>query len=197
MKKKAKEKHGKDMEDVRLDNTETKNVNPETENLIKDPLEKKQQEYDIIWDKYARLQAEFDNYRKRSIKERVGIVKFANETLLMELLGIFDNFERGIKSAEMKKDFDLLHQGVDMIAKQFYGLLEANGLKKIVSLGQKFDPHQHEAVEVIEDASIKEDTVFEELQPGYLLNGRIIRPSKVKVHIHKMKESVFFLIVMR
>ena len=102
MKKKAKEKHGKHMEDVRLDNTETKNVNPETENLIKDPLEKKQQEYDIIWDKYARLQAEFDNYRKRSIKERVGIVKFANETLLMELLGIFDNFERGIKSAEMK-----------------------------------------------------------------------------------------------
>ena len=190
MKKKDKKKHDENMEDSKLNNTEFQDVCSQAENLIKDPLEKKQQEYDILWDKYARLQAEFDNFRKRSVKERAGIIKYANETLIMDLLGILDNFERGIKAGEMKKDFDILHQGVDMIAKQFYGLLESNGLKRIVSLGQKFDPHQHEPVEVKEDESIKEDTVFEELQPGYLLNGRIIRPAKVKVHVHKVNEEV-------
>ncbi len=139
---------------------------------------KEKQDYKELWDKYTRLGAEFDNYKKRSFKEKADFVKFANEGLIVELLGILDNFERGIKSAEQKKDYDLLHQGVDMISKQLHSLLETKGLSRIKSVGQKFDPHQHEAVEVVEGDD--EGAVIEELQSGYLLSGRIIRPAKVK-----------------
>lgn len=150
---------------------------------------KNKQEYDALWDRFVRLQAEFENYKKRSYKERIEFMKFANEGLIMELLSIVDNFERGIKSAELKKDFDLLHQGVNMISKQLHTLLESKGLKKIKAEGEKFDPHQHEAIEVIEAEDAKDDRVVEELQAGYLLNGRIVRPAKVKVVKRKEVEK--------
>ena len=82
---------------------------------------------------------------------------------------------------DQKKDFNLLHQGVDMTAKQLHILLESKGLKKIKSAGEKFDPHSHEPMEVVEEEGVEEDTVVEEMQAGYTLNGRIIRPAKVKV----------------
>ncbi len=141
----------------------------------------KRSESEDFRDKYLRLQAEFDNYKKRAYRERGEFVKFANEGLILELLDILDNFERGIKAAELKKDFGLLHQGVDMISRQLHSLLESKGLIRIKSVGEKFDPHRHEAVEVAESPQVTEDTVSEELQPGYLLNGRIIRTAKVKV----------------
>lgn len=147
---------------------------------------KEEQDYAALWDKYIRLQAEFDNYKKRSFKEKVDFVKFANEGLITELLSILDNFERGIKSAEQKKDYDLLHQGVDMISKQLHSLLETKGLSRIKSVGQKFDPHQHEAVEVVEGDD--DGVVVEELQSGYFLSGRILRPAMVKVV--KAKEKI-------
>lgn len=164
------------------------------ENIEKDPFLPKEdnapdksKEYEELWDKHLRLQAEFDNYKKRSYKEKMEFVKFANESLIIELLDILDNFERGIKSAEAKKDFDLLHQGVDMISKQLHTLLEAKGLVRIKSVGEKFDPHRHDPIEVIEGDSAESDTIVDEMQPGYILNGRIIRPAKVKVL--KVKES--------
>jgi len=162
MKKKDKDKHVK-------------------EEQIKEEQIKEEQDYSALWDKYVRLQAEFDNYRKRSFKERADFIKFANEGLIIELLGILDNFGRGIKSAEQKKDYGLLHQGVDMILKQLHSLLETKGLSRIKSLGQKFNPHQHEAVEVIEEDGVEEEVVTDELQPGYMLGGRVIRPAMVKV----------------
>jgi len=143
-----------------------------------------------LLDKYLRLQAEFDNYKKRSFRERAEFIKFANEGLILELVGILDNFELGVRSAEQKKDFDLLHQGVDMISKQLHSLLESKGLVRIKSKGEKFDPHKHEALEVIEDEKVKDDTVVEELQPGYTLNGRILRPAKVKVARKKIQDEV-------
>lgn len=142
---------------------------------------KEAKDYDALWDKHLRLQAEFDNYRKRSHREKGEFVKFANEMLIMELLEILDNFERGVKSAEQKKDFNLLHQGVDMISKQLHSLLEAKGLKRIKAVGQEFDPHLHEAMEVVEEEGIDKSSIVEELQPGYTFNGRIIRTAKVKV----------------
>lgn len=142
-----------------------------------------------LWDKYLRLQAEFDNYKKRTFKERQDFIKFANEGLILELLSILDNFERGIKSAEQKKDYELLHQGVDMISKQLHGLLETKGLNRIQSIGQPFDPHKHEAIEVVAGDDKEADIIVEELQPGYALNGRIIRPAKVKVLKSKEEEE--------
>jgi len=148
---------------------------------------KEKQDYAELLDKYVRFQAEFDNYKKRSFKEKADFVKYANQGLIMELLSILDNFERGIKSAEQKKDYALLHQGVDMISKQLHSLLETKGLSRIKSVGEKFDPHQHEAVEVIEGDD--EGAIIEELQSGYLLSGRIIRPARVKVIKAKQEVS--------
>jgi len=146
---------------------------------------------DDHYDKLLRLQAEFDNFRKRAAQDRAVFIKFANEGLILELVAILDDFERSIKSVEQKKDFDLLHQGVDMISKQLHRLLEEKGLKRIKSMGEKFNPHEHEAIEVVEGGEGKEgeeDTVSEELQPGYTLNGRIIRPAKVKVLKKKIED---------
>lgn len=145
---------------------------------------------DDYYDKFLRLQAEFDNFKKRVLKERSEFIKFANEGLILELVSILDDFERGIKSAEQKKDFELLHQGVDIISKQLHRLLEEKGLKRIKSVGEKFDPNQHEAVEVIEDQAEEETTVVEEFQPGYTLNDRVIRPARVKVVKKKQEEKV-------
>ena len=164
---------------------EKENIQPKDEEIKKDKdpevLLEKQKEYDELWDKYLRLQADFDNFKKRSYKEKSEFIKFANEGLILELVSILDNFERGIKAVEQKKDFDLLHQGVDMISRQLHSLLELKGLSRIKCLGEKFDPHKHEALEIVESKDTEVDMVVDELQPGYTLGGRIIRPAKVKV----------------
>jgi len=147
-------------------------------------------DYDSLWDSYLRLQADFDNYRKRSLKERTDFIKFANEGLILDLLGILDNFERGIKSAEQKKDYEMLHQGVDMISKQLHSLLKEKGLQRINAKGEKFDPHLHEALEVVESDDGQDGIILEELQPGYIFNGRILRHAKVKVSKGKEQEQL-------
>lgn len=169
--------------DTKQDNTQGENIPADMESLMAEAkiLREEIAKRDDYYDKFLRLQAEFDNFRKRALKDREEFIKFANEVLVLELVGILDDFERGIKSAEKKKDFELLHQGVDMISKQLHRLLEDKGLKKISCLGEKFDPHQHEAIEAVEDETGEEDVIVEELQPGYTLNGRVIRPAKVKV----------------
>jgi molecular chaperone GrpE len=144
---------------------------------------------DNYYDKCLRLQAEFDNFRKRVAKERVEFIKFANEALILELVQLLDDFERGIKSADQKKDFGLLHQGVDMISKQLHRLLEEKGLKRVKSVGETFNPHEHEALEVVEDKTKQDGLILEELQPGYKLNDRVIRPAKVKVVKNKEEKD--------
>ncbi|MCK4912758.1 MAG: nucleotide exchange factor GrpE [Candidatus Omnitrophica bacterium] len=171
------DKKDKDTKDKDTKDKDLKSKDMKSKDKTK-PVEEKKN-YEELWDKYVRLGAEFDNYKKRSFKEKIDFMKYANEGLIVELLSILDNFERGIKSAESKKDYNLLHQGVDMISKQLHSLLETKGLSRIKSIGQKFDPHQHEAVEVVEGDD--EGEVIEELQSGYLLSGRIIRPARVKV----------------
>lgn len=145
--------------------------------VLREELAKKDDYHDTA----LRIQAEFDNFRKRSAREKMEFVKYANESLILELVGILDNFERSIKAADQKQDFKLLHQGVDMISKQLHKLLEEKGLKKIKCAGEKFDPNKHEAIEVVESDEAKEGDIIEELQAGYMLNERVIRPAMVKV----------------
>ncbi len=152
-------------------------------------IARQKQEYQDLWNRYLRLQAEFDNYRKRSLQEKAEFIKFANQGFISELIGILDNFELSIKYADKKNDFKLMHQGVDMIIKQLHALLKSKGLEKINTIGEKFDPHKHDALEIVEDQDVDTDTVVEELQPGYLLSGRILRPAKVKVAKPKKEEK--------
>lgn len=161
----------------------TKNKKPDLKALeaelkvLREELSKK----DDYQDNFLRLQAEFDNFRKRSAKERQEFIKYANESMVLELIGMLDNFERSIKAADEKQDFKLLHQGVDMISKELHKLLSEKGLKRIVSIGEKFDPHKHEAFEVVESEEAEDGAILDEFQAGYMLNDRIIRPAKVKV----------------
>lgn len=136
------------------------------------------QEY---FDKLLRLQAEFENFKKRGIREKEQFLKFANEGLIYELISILDNFERAFASANKMTDFKSLHQGVEMILKQIHQLLEKNGVKKIECLGKPFDPVQQEAIAHVESDKYPENTVIEEVQKGYLLEDRLIRPAVVKV----------------
>jgi len=134
------------------------------------------------WDKILRLQADFDNIRKRSEREKQDFVKFANEGLIAELLNILDDLERAVELAESKhQDLPVFLKGIEMILAHLYQMLKEHGVKPIDAQGKIFDPHFHEALMQVEDKNMPEHTVLEEMQKGYLLNDRVLRTSKVKV----------------
>lgn len=129
-----------------------------------------------INDKYVRLQAEFQNFKKRSEKERSNLYKFANEKLFVDLLPLMDNIERALASTEAGSEG--IVEGLKMIKKSFDDVFEKNDVKAIKSLGETFDPELHHAV--MSDGQDSE-IVSEEYQKGYTLNEKVIRHSMVKV----------------
>ena len=134
------------------------------------------------WDKCIRLQADFENLRKRQEKEKQDFFRFANEGLIAELLNILDDLERTVGLAEAKhQDLPAFLKGVEMILAHLYEMLKAQGVRPIEAEGKIFDPHYHEALMQVEHQDLPEHTIVEELQKGYLLNDRVIRTSKVKV----------------
>jgi molecular chaperone GrpE len=138
-------------------------------------LLKKEEELKDMINTSQRLQAEFDNYRKRIDKEYESMKSFACEDLIMELLDVLDNFERAMMSKEHKE----FTKGIELIYAQFYELMEQQGLKKISTDG-KFDPYKHEVL-LTEKSDKESGTILEELQSGYLLGDKIIRHAKVKI----------------
>lgn len=151
----------------------------ETEYLqLKDEAEKAKE----YWDKLLRVQAEFENTRKRLERDKQDFVKFANEGIIAELLNILDDLERTTELAQSKhQDLPAFLKGVEMILAHLYEMLKEYGVKPIEAEGKIFDPHYHEALMQIENKDLPEHTIVEELQRGYLLNERVIRTSKVKV----------------
>ncbi|HLD83218.1 MAG TPA: nucleotide exchange factor GrpE [Candidatus Omnitrophota bacterium] len=134
------------------------------------------------WDRLLRLQADFENSRKRIEKEKQDFLKFANEGLILELLNILDDLERAIGLAEAKhQDLAAFLKGVEMIMAHLYEMLKEYGVRPIEAEGKLFDPNFHEALMQVEDAAKPEHTIIEEMQKGYLLNDRVIRTTKVKV----------------
>ncbi|MDD2233715.1 MAG: nucleotide exchange factor GrpE [Desulfitobacteriaceae bacterium] len=135
-------------------------------------------------DHYARLQrlqAEFDNYRKRTLKEKEDLIKHASERLVSAMLPVVDNFERALDPAQTGQELAAYAQGVEMIFRQLYDVLTTEGLAVIEAVGQAFDPNIHEAVLAVESEEYSENTVVEEIQKGYYLKDRVLRPSMVKV----------------
>lgn len=127
------------------------------------------------------LQAEYDNFRKRTQREKEDLAKYATERLIAELLPVLDNFERGLAASRKTREFESLMVGVEMICRQLTGALEKEGLVAIEATGQEFDPNKHEAVMHVESDDHPPNTVVEELQKGYCLKDKVIRPSMVKV----------------
>jgi molecular chaperone GrpE len=141
------------------------------------------------YDQLLRLKAEFENFKKRTDKEKTEFLNFANQALIYELLDIIDNFERAVAAADKTNDHKLLHQGVEMILKDLHNLLKEKGLSKIESLGKPFDPAKHEAVSQVETEEQPDHTIVEELQTGYMINGRVVRPAKVKVSVKPQERA--------
>ena len=130
-------------------------------------------------DRLLRLQADFDNFRRRSAKEREEISAVVTQNFCKDMLPLLDNFERAM--AAETKDVEAFQKGVEMIFTQFQEILKKNGLEHIEAIGQKFDPNFHQAVMRVEDPDKEDDTVAQELQKGYMVKGRVIRPSMVQV----------------
>lgn len=131
-------------------------------------------------DRYKRLQADFENLRRRTRQEKEDLSLVVAQNIILDLLPIVDNFERALASASTQDAAQVL-QGVDMIHRQFMQALEKCGMTTVEAMGQIFDPQKHEAVMRVEDAEQADGTVVQELQKGYAVRGRVIRPSMVKV----------------
>jgi molecular chaperone GrpE len=132
-------------------------------------------------DRFMRLSAEFDNYRKRKQREIDEFRKFANETVFKQFLSVVDNLERAIVSAETNKDPDSLLEGVKMTHKEILKVFQDFNVKTVKAENQSFDPNFHQAVTQKETDEVPENTITDVLQTGYLLHDRLIRPAMVVV----------------
>ncbi len=132
-------------------------------------------------DRYLRLAAEFDNYKRLAQRDQRDQIKFGNEQILKELLPVVDNLERAIKSAKSNSVSDPLTQGVELTLKQLLGALTKFGVKPVDSVGQVFDPATQQAVAQVPSDTVAENHVVEEYQKGYFLHDRILRAAMVSV----------------
>ncbi|MGD8562754.1 MAG: nucleotide exchange factor GrpE [Desulfarculaceae bacterium] len=149
---------------------------------ILDPLAALTAERDELKDRVLRLAAEMDNYKKRSERDKADFLKRANESLVKDLLPIMDNLERALAHAEeQSEDTQGVTEGLSLIWQELSKVLERHGLEKVEALGLAFDPEVHEAMMQQEDPEAEENTVIQELQKGYLFQGRLLRPAMVVV----------------
>jgi len=130
-------------------------------------------------DKFVRLQAETDNFRKRLSREKEEFSQYANERLFKELLPIFDNFERALE--DTSNDTKSLKEGLEMILKQFSSFLEKEKVEQIKAIGEKFDPTVHEVLTSEESSEHEENTIISQFVKGYTINSRVLRPSQVVI----------------
>ena len=169
--------------EAKAEKPEEKTEGPEAEAEEAEKPEKaekneKDPEEEALNTKYLRLMADFQNYKRRTEKEKSDIYAFANEKIVSELLNVIDNFERALDAGN---DGDSFVEGMNLIFKQLQGVLEKAGVVEIEALGQDFDPNFHHAVLTEDSAEYESGKVTAVLQKGYLLNNKVIRPSMVKV----------------
>ena len=175
----TKENKKENIEEIITDKTtksEEKTTNP-----IQQELDEKTKKIETYENTLKRLQAEFENYRKRTEKEKQESLAYANEKIIVSLLDILDNFERAMDEMKKTEETEKLKTGVELIFKQLYNLLKTQGVEKIEAIEQQFDPKKHEALMQIVSDKHKEDTVIQVMQKGYMIKDKVIRPTKVAV----------------
>lgn len=151
---------------------------------LREENQQKDQELVRQKDLYLRASAEMENLRKRTAKEKEEFAKYAQESLMLNLLPVVDNLERALEAAKNHQgnaDPSTWQEGVNLVLKQFLDTLDKMGVKPIAAEGAPFDPHFHHAVMQVETGEAAEGTVVEVLQKGYLLKDRLLRPAMVKV----------------
>ncbi len=156
---------------------------------LKKKLEEKEKEIKEHHDRLLRLAADFENYKKRAVRDKEDWTKFANEDLLRTILPFIDNLERAINHAQKTSDTGVLIEGVRLTIQQILQSLNKFGLSSFQSVGKPFDPTVHEAMLVVETDKHEPNQVVEEFQKGYLLNDRLLRPATVSVSKPPEKEA--------
>jgi molecular chaperone GrpE len=154
---------------------------PEAEDAIAADLAKARAEAESYLDDLRRLQADFDNYRKRTLREQTARTASASQALVAKLLPVLDNFELAVSAAEQSRDFDRMLKGVEMVLGALREVLEGEGLVKIEAEGKPFDPERHEAVIAVEQEDTEPGTIVDIVRAGYELGGKVLRPAMVKV----------------
>ena len=157
----------------------TDKVNKESNQNTK--LDELQKKYDDLNQQYIRLAADFDNYRKRQEQERENLLKFGTENALKKLIEVLDNFERGKKALESVEDCQQVKDSFDLVHKQTVETLTKLGMEAIETEGQTFDPNFHEAVMRTPTTDYPEHTIINELQKGYKVGEKVLRPALVNV----------------
>ena len=160
--------------------TENPHENAEVPSLT-DQLLEKDEELHALNDKYLRLAAEFDNYKRRVQRDQQDTIRFANEKLFKDLLPTLDNLERALQSGREQDRIEGLLEGVNLTYKHFLDTLQKMGIKQVSSVGEVFDPAKHQAVGQVESTTIPENVIVDEYQKGYFVHDRILRPAMVTV----------------
>lgn len=148
--------------------------------ILRQSLEAKQKQAQDYYDQLLRLQAEFDNYRRRTEKERVTHIAWGKEEVLRKQVSILDILEQALASTRTSTNMDSIRQGLEMITREFVRMLTGEGVTEIDCVGKPFDPAVQEAIERVPSDQL-EGTVVTVLQKGYTMNGRLVRPAKVQV----------------
>jgi molecular chaperone GrpE len=154
---------------------------PEEELAIAAELANARAEAESYLDDLRRLQADFENYRKRTLREQTARTASASQALVARLLPVLDNFELAVSAAEQSRDFDRMLKGVEMVLGALREVLEGEGLVKIEAEGKPFDPERHEAVIAVEQDGSEPGMVIDIVRAGYELGGKVLRPAMVKV----------------
>jgi molecular chaperone GrpE len=150
--------------------------------------ERVSKERDALLDRLARLQAEFENARKRNVKEQADFREYATADAVKNFLPVLDNFNLALRSQKTEASDSALRSGIELIRKQLEDVLSRLGVQAIPAQGQTFDPRVHEAIEMVESSDHGDHEVIEELQPGYKLKDRLLRPAMVRVATNSSKK---------
>lgn len=148
---------------------------------LRQQLREKDNEAAENYDRYVRAVAELENYKKRAVRDRADSLKYGQENLIRDILPLVDNLDRAMDHACNSNDFEAFKTGLQLIQNQLSSCLGKQGVEPIEAIGRDFDPNVHEAVLQVESPEHAHNQVVEEFEKGYLLNGRLLRPSKVSV----------------
>jgi len=187
----GKKNPGEDLVEVKIEKKKEEKVTQEPESLperkegsspekLEAQLEEKTREASEYFDKWLRLRAEFENFKKRMQKEKGDLVKFGNENLLKALLPVLDNLSRAIEHGKNAKENSPLLEGVEMTCKEFLNILDRFGVKPVPAVGEVFDPEKHEALSQ-EESDQETNRVIAAVENGYFYHDRLLRPAKVIV----------------
>ena len=178
-------------EEVKINEEKTAEENAETEEKIensenaeevtKEEVNPLQEKYDTLNNQYIRLAADFDNYRKRQEQEKEALLKYGAESTLKKMIEVLDNFERGLNAIETVEDCEKVKECYNLAYKNFKDDLTKAGLEAIKAEGETFDPNFHEAVMQTPSTEHPEHTIIAELQKGYKLGDKVLRPTLVNV----------------